>query len=594
MLPTLFVSCIGAWDTFPVKSVNLASADAISFFAKQNAETDLAVLDAHAVHMTETSDGSFVLVGKGVEAEGSSVMEAFAAKLSSTGSVQWVWKSNVAGQSDMANAVLQLPSGGDLLVVGTRAIAGEYRRCITKLALSTGTEVWSSTDFGDTAGTHGAWEQLSLTTDQQSVLLGGLRADTDLSEFHFKSYGNAEGGRGVVSQFPVSAFASAPTAASATWTYDFSGYHTVKSVRPLSGGDVAVLLWYGLGDLVKRAALARLTSSGGIVWGPTNYGENHGEATEMAVSADGASLFMTGHGYEEQQTTASSCCATSVAGKLFGRITKVNAATGASEWTNSYDAGGSKWIKNECFGVVVMSDGSVVLSCGTGIEDCGSDYFGVAMSGSLKTACDAGTGMNADTRPGAYDRPVSVWQSLTVKTDASGNLLWQIVAQGRDDSAPAIGQAGWQPSSTGSEYVVIGSDGNLYFAQDESEGTALMKLTAPPSPPSPPSPSPPPPDNTPRAPPSPPSPPLPAPPPPSSPPPPSTPPPPPSPPPPTPSPPSPMSPPDEGGGSSSAGMIGGIVGGLGGLFGGVLGGMWYLKQKKKQTVAVGNKGVSPA
>ena len=55
-----------------------------------------------------------------------------------------------------------------------------------------------------------------------------------------------------------------------------------------------------------------------------------------------------------------------------------------------------------------------------------------------------------------------------------------------------------------------------------------------------------------------------------------------------------MSPPDEGGGSSSAGMIGGIVGGLGGLFGGVFGGMWYLKQKKKQTVPVGNKGVSPA
>ena len=57
-----------------------------------------------------------------------------------------------------------------------------------------------------------------------------------------------------------------------------------------------------------------------------------------------------------------------LADKLFGRLSKVTAATGERVWTNSYDGGGSKWVKNECFGLQTFDDGSAILACGTGIE----------------------------------------------------------------------------------------------------------------------------------------------------------------------------------------------------------------------------------
>ena len=46
---------LGAYDTFPAKSINLDSTEAITFFKKFNAEGDLNVLDAHAVHGIQVS-----------------------------------------------------------------------------------------------------------------------------------------------------------------------------------------------------------------------------------------------------------------------------------------------------------------------------------------------------------------------------------------------------------------------------------------------------------------------------------------------------------------------------------------------------------
>ena len=70
--------------------------------------------DAHPVYGIEASDGSLIFVGKGVEADGSSVTEAFAVKFSATGTVVWSHVSGLVG-ADVYNGLVQLPGGGDLI-----------------------------------------------------------------------------------------------------------------------------------------------------------------------------------------------------------------------------------------------------------------------------------------------------------------------------------------------------------------------------------------------------------------------------------------------------------------------------------------------
>ena len=174
------------------------------------------------MHVSQDHELKYVLAGKGVESEegdGASRRDAFAVRLGADGSREWTYKSNAqgAGLSDLANAVLQLPNGGDILVAGAQQENGEYRRSLTRLSLATGSAAWTATSFGDAAGTNGAWENLELTSDGQSVLLAGLKGKPDTDEFNFKSYGNAEGGTGVVMQFPVAALtgSTVPTSADA-------------------------------------------------------------------------------------------------------------------------------------------------------------------------------------------------------------------------------------------------------------------------------------------------------------------------------------------------------------------------------------------
>ena len=107
--------CSAEVYTFPVKSIDLTSALTPSFYVLQTGEQLLPVTDLAPVNGIQMEDGSFAIVGKAVEADGSSVKEGFAIKLTSTGAYTAHWKSGVTGD-DASNAVVQLPSGGDLLV----------------------------------------------------------------------------------------------------------------------------------------------------------------------------------------------------------------------------------------------------------------------------------------------------------------------------------------------------------------------------------------------------------------------------------------------------------------------------------------------
>ena len=267
---------------FPTKSVNIAAADTVAFYKVLETSTT-GVEDAHAVHGASTSDGGWVVVGKGLEADGSSVTEAFAVKFTSAGSVQWTYKSGISG-ADAFNAIIQLPDGGDLIAVGYRQVGGVNCRSLVKRALATGAASWAATSLGDSTGAHGGYETVAMSSDGSSLYAGGFKGKPDTEEYSFKSYGNVAGGSALIDAFPVSVLATAPTSASVSWTWSLGSRGTVKSVHAFSGGDLAALTFTDGGS---QAEVFRITSSGATSWGPTDIEVQHGEGTELVISADG-------------------------------------------------------------------------------------------------------------------------------------------------------------------------------------------------------------------------------------------------------------------------------------------------------------------
>ena len=494
----------GDFDNFPVKSKLMADAYNIDRYETFDAENVLVVPDAHPVHGIWTDDGHYVYVGKGLDSEGSSDNEAFAVKIRGTAPYDkiWVWKSGISG-SDGANAVVQMPGsdGSKLIVVGYAVIGGIVKRTIWRLSLSDGVQDWMATDFGDTSasGGNGGLEtvEVSFSSDGNvkagdGIVTCGFINKADASELSFKSYGNVPDGQAVVMKVPLSALtqASAPTSSDLTWSKTFPSYTTcksIKAVRTTDGsttlsqyGDMVALLYHETSP--KTASLIRLDVSGNTVWGPTDYGNHHGEGTDIALTPDAAFVGISGHGDNGE------------ADRFFAALTKVNTVDGALMFSGFYNGGdaNSQFIKNECWGIQYLKDAAAsgvtgfVLGCGTGIENCNG------MTGSLKTACDANQPVAADSRANAVPRKSSVWQSLIIRTDDNGVLKWQRVDQFRSSGDPALGQSGWEEVSSACEYLIIpgfttsgsdpsttvGNPGQLAAVNDEGVGVGFVALTA--------------------------------------------------------------------------------------------------------------------
>ena len=107
----------GLVNTYPVKSTNLATAQstdgAFEFFKAFGGDgLNLArnLDDIASGYGVATSDGGFVLAGAGLEGEGATKSEAFAIKLSATGTLLWSWSSSNLNQDDAAVGCTQLPT----------------------------------------------------------------------------------------------------------------------------------------------------------------------------------------------------------------------------------------------------------------------------------------------------------------------------------------------------------------------------------------------------------------------------------------------------------------------------------------------------
>ena len=271
-----------AYDNFPLRSTNVNVSQPVEFYVSPDVRS-YGLVDPHPVHGALLSDGSYVMVGKALESESTGAnTRAFAAKLNATGSLMWVWSSAADGSMDVANAVLQLPDVGALIVVGYRTAGGVAQRTITQLSLASGAEAWTAVWPASNPARHGAWEMVDLSADGLMVLLAGLTDSANNADFTFKSYGNVGAGSAIVQALPVAALvgASPPVESAASWTYGpNAGFYTSKAARPLSDGAVVALLYGEFNG--KKASLVKLSgTSGAVLWGPNDFGPQHGEGSD--------------------------------------------------------------------------------------------------------------------------------------------------------------------------------------------------------------------------------------------------------------------------------------------------------------------------
>jgi len=344
------------------------------------------------------------------------------------------------------------------------------KRYLVRLNPLTSTVVWEATEFGDNSATsNGAWEMIDIYGD--NIILSGVRQISSLEgTMDFKSYGNVGGGTAVVMQIPVSSLTSAPSSLSASWTKEYnSPAQTAKAARPIGNtGNIAVLLW-GEETAQSSAMLDKLSALNGqslLAGGIKQYGATHGEGTDIAVSTDGSSVYITGHGKSPLIPNGS---------ELYGKITKIRASDYVQQWSKGYASCNVStmptcWpIKNECWGIASLTSGNVVIGCGTGIEDCNDP-----MPQSQKTQCLAGNQIDGvDPRINAIPYRSGIWRSMTVEVDSNGDVVWQRVDayKGQDDTD--LNEHG----SSACEYVFVKSNNNLAFVQDEIFGVGVFEVS---------------------------------------------------------------------------------------------------------------------
>lgn len=312
----------------------------------------------HGVHGVETSDGGLVACGvwsitndfpfndptQNMNGDG------FVVKTDKDGKLIWSWISGWTNDNDGALAVAQIPGGGDILVgmasqqvVGNQKLA--WRRTLVRLNLVTGALVWSA-QLPDPTGTgfsctpdsgeptcSGAIYWLSTVTGpagHEGIVASGFVHKNNPSDVAWKSGGNPSvGGKGFVMKISLAALVrdTSPTEADVQWLKAFAGTSNGVSVRALPDGGAVVLLQLDGADEgaegeftapgsgaqvgptaqmpegIKQAnggntAVARIDSSGNVVWGPTAY-DRHGEASDIAVVLDATgalqSFAISGH-----------------------------------------------------------------------------------------------------------------------------------------------------------------------------------------------------------------------------------------------------------------------------------------------------------
>ena len=412
--------------------------------------------DPHPVHGISTPDGSFILGGKSIDANGNSdgfivkigpTLPTGVAQLDEDNEVSFAWSDTfgVDGKQDAVNAVA---ASEDAVWVAGLAYATDMgiRATLHKHHLDTGAQIWTTHLPAEDTALNAAFESIVLTPEG-GALLGGLTNSEPGAFEGFKSYGNPASGRAQIAYYSSEQL-NADTAPSAPlWVNTYPDLVSIRMIRPV--GNEGFVFLAATPD--ETYTVVRLDQNRNRMWEtPLN---EHGEATDITVQTDAEGALIgfaiTGHKGLNGGGIDGSVTHLDAEGTIQWATLVGNPAGGTGEF-EGLGAGNPKLIYDECWGIQSTASGGVVLACGTGIEGCGHTAVGSA----LRREC------NADPR--------KKWRALTIELDADGNEVWH-----RTDSF-VFPEEPDEAAASAAEYVIRLENGQTASIIDQDFGIGLI------------------------------------------------------------------------------------------------------------------------
>ena len=347
------------------------------------------------------------------------------------------------GQPNSFDAVNSVASKDDAIFVAgvNQSETGDIQRFLAKLDSTSGEEVWSMV-LPSSGNQESAFESIVLTNDGGVILAGFTEGEQGGVE-GFKSYGNPYSGQANVMYFSESQLDSDSSPENPVWEQSYAEFGSVRAIKPADEGFVFVTA-----QSEELYVVVKIDDLGNLEW--SQELNDHGEATDITVvtnDEEEIGYAVTGHNHFGEGVD--------------GSVTFLE-PNGDIRWTNSYGnpAGGVRefeglgegnpsLIFDECWGIQPTGDGSVIIACGTGIEDC-----------SLGNA-----GLGIECR----NDPRRTWRSLMMKIDSSGEQEWY-----RTDSFYYEGED--VAAATAAEHVIRMEDGGFAAVIDQDFGIGLLVL----------------------------------------------------------------------------------------------------------------------
>jgi hypothetical protein len=443
---SLLLGCSGSKTT---ESKNYPNTPDVSFYAGTG--EDCCGEDPHPVHGIEATDGSFILCGKSIDAEGST--DGFLLKVDPTalsgmvfleeeGDHQYSWSTTFgsAGVFDAANAVAS--SGNSILMVGAKSLNNKAQRVLHKYDLSSGDLIWEKIIKSPNSNKESAFESIYITPSGGAILAGFVGGEAGGIE-GFKSYGNPVSGEANVMYFSPELIDAGIAPESPTWEKSYN-LNSIRSIRPVQNdGYVFVAANEEINYVVVR-----IDSEGNEQWRTPLT--DHGEATDISVLSDNSGFAITGHkGISEG--IDGSVTKIDLDGNILWGKTYGNPEGGITEFAG-LDAGNPTLIFDECWGIQPTEEGGAIIACGTGIEGCDEYESG------------------SDIQEECTSDPRTKWRAMLIEINGDGEELWYRTDSYYFADEPQEGAA------SASEYVIKTSDGNYVSVIDQDFGIGIMML----------------------------------------------------------------------------------------------------------------------
>ena len=401
--------------------------------------------DPHPVHGVETSDGGFVVCGKSIDSEGNT--DGFLLKIGPSipegntfmeedSSYTYTWSQTFgqAGKMEAANNVVSL--NDSIFVAGIKESSSNgVQRLLQKYNSTTGLLIWSQVY---SSNNESAFESMHITETGGAILSGFVEGELGGIE-GFKSYGNPVSGNASLFYLSPEQLSYSFPPERPIWEQQYNFFGSIRSVRSIDDGFVFVAP-----KTEETYVVVRIDAAGNIIW-QTDLA-NHGEATDITVVSDGddaIAFAVSGHKSIDKGIDGS-VTMLDLDGDILWNRNYGNPAGGVNEFSG-LDEGNPELIFDECWGIQSTDHGSVILACGTGIEDC------------------VGHGISC------RQDPRNKWRGFLMEIDSEGEQIWY-----RTDSYYFEGET--EAAASASEYVIRTESGNYASVLDQDFGIGLMLL----------------------------------------------------------------------------------------------------------------------